>query len=81
MIYFDDDTKRKLIDKIYEFTFYPKSGVKWAMVNDSQWYYDWYVHDDGKYTMMVSPKRGKLSLYVQFQENDSYWSALEYIVQ
>ena len=51
------------------------------MVNNSQWYYDWYEHDDGKYTKMVSPKRGKLTLYVQFQENDSYWPALEYIVQ
>ena len=73
--------KNLTADKIYEFTFYPKSGIKWAMVNNSQWYYDWYEHDDGKYTMMVSPKRGKLTLYVQFQENDSYWPALEYIVQ
>jgi hypothetical protein len=65
----------------YTFSFYPKSGVKWAIVNGQEWFTDWQVAEDGMYSMTVSPKTsGKLSLFVQDSEGDAYWPCLEYAV-
>jgi hypothetical protein len=65
----------------YTFSFFPKSGVKWAIVNGQEWFTDWQVAEDGMYSMTVSPKTsGKLSLFVQDSEGDAYWPCLEYAV-
>lgn len=64
----------------YEFSFYPKSGIKWVLINNDRWYYDWDKNTDGKYTMKVSPESGQLMLCVQIEEGVYFWPALVYIV-
>ena len=65
----------------YTFSFYPQSGIRWAVVNNNKWYHNFQVASDGKYTITVTPSSGKLSLYVQFAEGESYWACLEYDVR
>ena len=72
-------TKELMLGKPYTFTFYPKSGVKWALVNNNQWYSDWQISDDGMYSMSVTPTAvGPLYLYVQNEQGQSYWPCLQY---
>lgn len=66
--------------RMYSFEFYPKSGVNWALINNDQWYTNWDKNKDGMHTMKISPDQGKLGLYVQFEDNASYWCVLQYIV-
>ena len=65
------------------FSFYPESGVKWAIVNGETWYRDWLVVDDqGLNTMTLTPQeKGLLTLYVQLSPGESYISCLEYSVE
>lgn len=65
----------------YTFSFYPKSGIHWVLVNNHDWHTNWSVEDDGKYSMEISPSAGSLTLYVQFSEGASYWSCLAYEVK
>ena len=75
-------SRQLMTDKSYTFSFYPKTGVKWAIVNGQEWYTDWEVSEDGLYTIRVTPHvSGRLSLFVQMADADSYWSCLEYEVQ
>ena len=72
-------TKELILGKSYTFSFYPKSGIKWALVNNNQWYYDWQISDDGMYSMSVTPAAvGPLYLYVQNEQGQSYWPCLQY---
>ena len=65
----------------YIFSFYPLVGVKWAIVNGQEWFSDWQVAEDGMYSITVSPKTpGRMSLFVQNAEGDSYWPCLEYMI-
>ena len=66
-------------DHAYTFRFYPKSGVKWAIKNESAWLTDWEVSDDGMYTMTITPtEAGHLTLNVQIEEGQPYWAVLKY---
>jgi hypothetical protein len=65
----------------YTFSFYPRTGVKWAVVNGQEWFTDWQVAADGQHSLTVSPKAsGRLALFVQTAEGDSFWPCLEYVV-
>lgn len=75
-------SKQMKVGESYTFSFYPKTGIKWAVVNESEWFNEWQVNDSGLHTQTVIPKiAGKLYLYVQETENESYWSCMEYDVQ
>ena len=65
----------------YTFCFYPQSGIKWALVNDQTWHNDWQVADDGLHTMTITAESGRLVLFVQMKEGESFWSAIEYVVE
>ena len=65
----------------YTFSFYPKSGVKWAMVNNDDWHNEWTVGDDGLHQITVAPAAGSHTLYVMVKEGGSYWSCIEYEVR
>ncbi len=65
----------------YTFCFYPQSGIKWALVNDQTWHNNWQVADDGLHTMTITAESGRLVLFVQMKEGESFWSAIEYEVK
>lgn len=65
----------------YTFSFYPQSGISWALVNNKEWHKNFQIASDGMHTMTVSPSPGTLCLYVQFSEGQPYWSCLEYKVR
>ena len=67
----------------YTFTFFPQSGVKWALVlNDTQWFDEWKQENNGAITMDVTLKSsGFLRLYVQMKEGENFWSCLDYDVE
>lgn len=67
--------------KKYTFCFYPQSGIKWALVNGETWHTDWQVADDGLHTMTITAESGRLVLFVQMKEGESFWSAMEYAVE
>ena len=64
----------------YTFSFYPQSGISWALVNNKKWHKNFQVASDGMHTMTITPLLGEICLYVQFNEGESYWSCLEYEV-
>ena len=65
----------------YTFSFYPRTGVKWAVVNGQNWFTEWQVAEDGLHSIAVTPTTpGRLSLFVQTAEGDSFWPCLEYVV-
>lgn len=64
----------------YTFSFYPKAGIQWAMVNNGTWHRNWQVADNGLNTMELVPEAGKLSLYMKMEEGKPYWSTIEYKV-
>ena len=73
--------KQLKIGRPYTFRFYPQSGVKWILVNNDTRYREWEIDDDGLYTMTVTPtETGTFGLFVQLQENASYWQCLAYEV-
>ena len=63
------------------FCFKPRSGIKWALVNNDQWHTEWQIGDDNLHTQTITPAAGTLYLYVQMKEEESYWSCLEYEVK
>ena len=66
-------------DHAYTFRFYPKSGVKWAIKNESAWLTNWEVSDDGMFSMTIIPtESGHLTLNVQIEEGQPYWAVLKY---
>lgn len=75
-------TKNLKSGESYTFSFYPKSGIKWALVNNNnEWFSDWQISDDGMYSMSLTPTvAGPLYLYVQNEEGQSFWSCLQYEV-
>ncbi len=74
-------TRKLKTGKTYTFTFHPYSGTKWAIINGSTWYRDWNVSEDGTYSMTIVPtETGYLRLSVQFENNGSYCSCLDYEV-
>lgn len=75
-------TSTLMAGKTYTFKFKPESGVKWAVINEGDWFYDWVVDAKGIYTMKVTPKKkGKLTISVQKSKDvSSYTTAMEYQV-
>lgn len=74
-------TKELQSGVVYSFSFYPKAGVKWAVVNNNKWYTDWQISDDGMYSMSITPTAaGPLYLYVQIEQGQSYWPCMQYEV-
>ena len=73
--------KLLIANRSYTFSFYPQSGIRWALVNNNIWHKNFQVESDGKHTMTLAPASGKLILYVQFREGESYWTCLEYEVR
>lgn len=66
----------------YTFSFYPKSFVRFAIVNGEEWFTDWKIGENSLYSLTLTPATpGKLSLYVQTDDSDSYWPCLEYEVR
>lgn len=64
----------------YTFSFYPQSGIRWALVNNKEWHKNFQVASDDMHTMTITPLPGELCLYVQFNEGESYFCCLEYEV-
>lgn len=65
----------------YTFSFYPKKKGSWAVINEGDWFTEWQMSDDGKYTITVTPERqGKLSISVQNENDSMYYSCLGYTV-
>lgn len=64
----------------YTFSFKPKSGIAWAVVNNNKWYREWQTKD-GLYTMTIKPQRGSLNLVVQTKDGGSFWTCLDYNVE
>lgn len=75
-------TNTLMVGKTYTFKFKPESGVKWAIINESDWFYDWTIDSEGVYTMKIAPKnKGLLKIAVQKSiEDKNFWSAIEYKV-
>lgn len=65
----------------YTFAFKPHVGLKWALINNDEWYTDWQSLPDGTLTITVTPAAGSLMLYVKLEEGNSYWSCIEYVVR
>ena len=64
----------------YTFSFYPRKGEEWAIINEGSWYTEWNISSDGKYTITVTPEGcGKLSLSV-LRDDGLYYSCLGYKV-
>lgn len=62
----------------YTFTFYPKKGINWALINNDKWHKGWTESPDGKLSMTITPERGELGLYIQYGEGESYHSIIKY---
>lgn len=65
----------------YTFSFYPRSGVKWALKNNTTMHTDWQIGEDNLHTMTITPAQGNLFLFVKMQEGEGYWSSLKYDVE
>lgn len=65
----------------YTFSFRPQIGIRWALVNNNQWYQDWNMLPDGALSMSLTPSAGPLFLYVQLKDGDSYWTCIGYEVR
>ena len=63
------------------FSFRPRSGVKWALVNNEEWHTEWQISEDNLHTQTITPAKGVLYLYVMMQEGESYWSCMKYEVE
>ena len=73
-------TKNLKKGNTYTFSFYPRKGEKWAIINEGSWYTEWNISSDGKYTITVTPEGcGKLSLSV-LRDDGLYYSCLGYKV-
>ncbi|MCR4918895.1 MAG: hypothetical protein K5928_03635 [Prevotella sp.] len=69
------------LGETYMFSFTPRKGFKWALVEGSNWQTDWRTDESGRLSLSVAPKApGRLSLCVQLAEGESFWTCLEYEV-
>lgn len=65
----------------YEFRFYPESRGQWALINNSNWFDNWTISDDGMYSITFTPtSAGNLSLFFKAEGSDSFLQCLEYSV-
>ena len=65
----------------YTFSFLPLTGIKWAIINEKNWYREWSTSDEGTLTMTVTPTLpGSMALYVQTENNEPNRACLEYDV-
>lgn len=67
--------------KAYTFSFYPLSGVKWALKNNDKMHTEWQIGEDNLHTMTITPTKGNLFLFVKMKEGENYWSSLKYDVE
>ena len=65
----------------YTFRFIPRSGIKWALKNNTEMFKDWQIGEDNLHSMTITPAKGDLFLFVQMQEGEGYWSCLKYEVE
>ena len=70
------------IGETYTFSFIPKGGLDWQIINEKDWYGDWKVDFlTGRISMQVTPtKVGKLKLSVRLKEGQSYSTMIGYQV-
>ena len=74
-------TKQLKMGTPYEFRFFPESRGQWALINNSSWFDDWTVDDDGLYSITFTPtSEGSLSLFLKAEGSDSFLQCLEYSV-
>ena len=74
-------TKTLKKNNMYAFSFLPKGGINWAVINAGTWYKNWNISEDGTHSMTVIPaETGFVRLSVQFENGGSYYSCLEYEV-
>ena len=65
----------------YTFRFYPRSGLRWMIINNREQYSDWKKSEDGMLSMTVEKvSKGSLILCVQLEADKPFWSCLEYEV-
>lgn len=71
-----------IVGQDYLFSFYPESGIDWAITNNNTWYKEWIISNDNKHSMRIIPMQpGKLYLLVKLYDNDNYyWPVFEYEV-
>lgn len=66
----------------YRFIIRPKRSGHWAVINNSQWHYNWAKASDGNtLEITVTPQPGVLKISLQRKPNDSYYTCLEYKVR
>lgn len=62
----------------YTFSFYPQEGINWTIVNNDNWYKNWNISNDGKYSMTITPECGDVVLFVQYNKGESYQGCIKY---
>lgn len=74
-------TRKLKVGTTYDISFYPESRGSWALINNSSWFENWTVADDGMYSISFTPaSAGSLSLFLKADGSDSYLQCLEYEV-
>ena len=74
-------TKQLKKGTTYSFQFYPLSNKQWMLINNDTWFEDWTIADDGMYSISIVPSSvGRLSLFVQSDDGESFWQCIEYEV-
>ena len=70
------------IGKAYTFSFVPKGGLDWQIINEKDWYGEWDINPEtGRISIVVIPKhKGRLKISVQMREGSSYSTMLGYQV-
>ena len=70
------------IGENYVFSFIPKEGVDWQIINGDDWYGEWTVDKDtGRMSIQITPKlKGKLKISVQRKEGGPYSTMVGYQV-
>ncbi len=70
------------IGETYTFSFIPKEGIDWKIINEKDWYGDWKVDFlTGRISMQVTPTMvGMLKLSVRLKEGNSYSTMISYQV-
>ena len=71
------------VGETYTFQIRPHNGLKWAVINEGDWYQTWNADPQtGAWTLTVTPQKvGRLSLSVQMKEGGSYSSCIGYQVK
>lgn len=76
-------SEKLYVGKAYTFSFIPKGGLDWQIINGEDWYGEWKIEPvTGRVSMTVIPKhKGKLKISVQLREGGSYSTMIGYQVE